>query len=401
VKVAYVSRAYPGVVEAFYAARAGLAGEPSHTQCAAFEEFAFGWAGAWGPALAPFGHTLREFWLDLEPQHLAWAREHGRPHGAETTEALLIDQVREFAPDVLWLDYPDPSLLRRLRAACASLAAAIGWVGSALPEGPLWREFDAVLSCDAESVAALERGGARAELLHHAFQERVLARLFERPPSMTAVFVGQFDPGAPSHAAREAVLETLLETHRIAVFSPPIRRPDLLETAARRTAWEVASGLKRAGVPESTLGSLPGLGSAARWPGPPRGALPPRLAAAIEPARFGLAMYQTLRDSRLALNVQGVRRTHPASNMRLFEATGVGTCLVTDDAGAIAELFVPGREVVTFDSAGDCVEKVGWLLDHEPECSAIARAGHARCLAEHTFTHRAARLDEILRGVAG
>lgn len=396
-KVAYVSRAYPGAVAAFYAARPGLANESSAAQRAAFEDHAFGWAGAWGPALAPLGHELREFWLDLEPAHRAWARESGRSE--QGVDELLIDQVGEFEPNVLWLDIPDLELLKRVREACPSLRAAVGWVGSALPEGPLWREFDLVLSCDAASVETLEQGGAKAALLHHAFQERVLKKLGESAVNLDAVFIGQFDPGAPSHAAREDLLEALLAVHRVVVFSPPIERPNLVEAAARRAAWEVASGLKRAGVPEATLSPVPGVGRAARWPGPPRGALPPRLASAIEPPRFGLDMYETLRDARVTLNVQGVHRTRPASNMRLFEGTGVGTCVLTDDAGGIAELFEPGREVVTFESAEECIEKVGWLLEHESERAGIAKAGQARCLAEHTFSHRAPRLAEILRAL--
>jgi len=400
VRIAYVARAYPGVVEAFYAAHPGLERESASAQGAAFAHDAFGWAGAWGPPLAALGCELREFWLDLEPAHRAWGRERGRAAEA-SAEDLLVEQLHEFRPDVLWLDHADDDLLGRIRESCPSLRATLGWVGSALPDRAIWREFDCVLSCDAASVAALERGGAHATLLHHAFQERVLAMLGEAPPSLDAVFVGQFDPGAPSHAAREQVLESLLASRAVGIFSPPIRRPGGIETLAKRAAWEVAAGLRRAGVSEETLRPVPGLGRAAAWPGPPRGELPPRLAAAIQPARYGLAMYRTLREARVTLNVQGVRRTHAASNMRLFEATGAGSCLVTDDAGSIAGLFTPGREVVTFDSAAECVEKVDWLLAHEAERAAIARAGHARCLAEHTYAHRAPRLMEIVRGVLG
>jgi spore maturation protein CgeB len=83
--------------------------------------------------------------------------------------------------------------------------------------------------------------------------------------------------------------------------------------------------------------------------------------------------------------------------MRLFEATGVGACLLTDAADNLHELFEPGREVATFRDAAECRARIRELLADEPVREAIARAGQARCLAQHTFRHRAPRLDQLLR----
>ncbi len=398
-KIAYVSRAYPGVVEAFYAANPGLEGERSASQLAAFQAHAFGWAGAWGPALAPLGVELQEFWLDLLPQHRAWTHERGAAEARSPGVETVLAMVREFSPDAIWLDHPDAALLARLRAACPGLRVALGWVGSALPESSLWRELDLVLSCDAASVETLKQNGAKAALLHHAFQASVLERLGGAREKFEAAFVGQFDPGAPVHAAREAVLEALLERHPVAVFSPMARRPGALEIAAKRAVWGAAAALRRAGVPAAAMRPVPGLGRAAGWPGPPRGGLPPRLAAAIRPARYGLELYGTLRDARVSLNFQGSDRKREASNMRMFEATGVGSCLLADAAPAISSLFEPVKEIVTFENAREAIERLTWLLSHERDRAAIAAASQRRCLAEHTFAHRAPRLVELLRGV--
>ena len=46
-----------------------------------------------------------------------------------------------------------------------------------------------------------------------------------------------------------------------------------------------------------------------------------------------------------------------ANNMRLYEATGVGSLLVTDAKQNLAELFEPGREVVTYRDADELVEQ--------------------------------------------
>ncbi|MDQ3755068.1 MAG: glycosyltransferase, partial [Acidobacteriota bacterium] len=86
-----------------------------------------------------------------------------------------------------------------------------------------------------------------------------------------------------------------------------------------------------------------------------------------------------------------------ASNMRLFEATGVGSCLLTDWRANISTLFEPDREVVTYRNAEECIEKATYLLDHESERQQIARAGQRRTLREHTYARWAAGFDEVVR----
>jgi spore maturation protein CgeB len=83
--------------------------------------------------------------------------------------------------------------------------------------------------------------------------------------------------------------------------------------------------------------------------------------------------------------------------MRMYEATGMGACLVTDWKSNLQELFEPEVEVVTYRSAAECVEKVDWLLAHPSEIVRIGEAGRRRTLRSHTYNHRAPLLDEIMR----
>jgi spore maturation protein CgeB len=82
--------------------------------------------------------------------------------------------------------------------------------------------------------------------------------------------------------------------------------------------------------------------------------------------------------------------------MRLFEATGMGACLLTDWKTDLQDIFEPDKEVVAYRSAEECVEKVNYLLHHEKERQAIAAAGQRRTLRDHTFAQRALQLDELI-----
>ena len=111
---------------------------------------------------------------------------------------------------------------------------------------------------------------------------------------------------------------------------------------------------------------------------------------------WGIEMFRVLYESRLALNRHIGVAAEFANNMRLYEATGVGTLLVTDEKHNLGELFEPGREVVTYAGEDELVEKVTHYLEHEEERRAIARAGQERTLRDHTYRRRMEELLAIL-----
>src|SRR5688500_20005103 len=87
--------------------------------------------------------------------------------------------------------------------------------------------------------------------------------------------------------------------------------------------------------------------------------------------------------------------------MRLYEATGVGTMLLTDWKKNLPELFEPGVEVVAYRSTAECVELVEDYLARDEEREAIAKAGQKRTLCEHSYYHRMHELTDILNRYLG
>jgi spore maturation protein CgeB len=83
-------------------------------------------------------------------------------------------------------------------------------------------------------------------------------------------------------------------------------------------------------------------------------------------------------------------------NCRLFEATGCGAFVLTENRQAVRDFFEPGREVATFDSRADLLEKVSHYLAHPEEREAIAGAGCRRAHGEHTYEVRLRRLLGIV-----
>ncbi|UAJ71506.1 glycosyltransferase family 1 protein [Synechocystis sp. PCC 7339] len=123
----------------------------------------------------------------------------------------------------------------------------------------------------------------------------------------------------------------------------------------------------------------------------------PSIVSRTHPAVYGLSMYQQLANSKVTFNNHINISSQSASNMRLFEATGVGACLVTDWKSNLTELFEPDFEIVTYRNVDECIEKVKWLLENNEACQGIAKAGQQRTLKDHTFAQRAIQLDKIIR----
>ena len=83
--------------------------------------------------------------------------------------------------------------------------------------------------------------------------------------------------------------------------------------------------------------------------------------------------------------------------MRLFEATGVGTCLLSDTRENMPDLFEVDKEVVTYSTIDEAVEKVNYLLENEDVRKEIASAGQRRTLKDHTIFNRYQQIDEVIR----
>jgi hypothetical protein len=372
---------YKTYLEQFYARSPGLAAAPYAVQHAALIDDCFGSSDFWTGALSRVGYETCDLVINAEPLQRAWAAERGAAFdGAGWLFGIAEAQVRDFRPDVLIVaDYSTvtAAFLRRLRDACPSLRLVLGWCGAPYDDGAVFGECDVVLSCVPELVAHFREAGRRSRHVNHAFEPRVLEKLGAHPaPAADFVFIGSLVKSERFHLGREKLLARLVEETGLQIWSevgPPHPPPaSRLRRAAR---------LLRGGAARPT----------------PHSPVDARIARRARPPLFGLDMFRQLRAGRVALNTHIDVSTHSASNMRLFEATGVGACLLTDSKENLRELFEPDAEVVAYRDAGECVEKVKYLLAHEPMRRDVAAAGQRRTLRDHTFASRAALIDDIIR----
>ena len=101
-------------------------------------------------------------------------------------------------------------------------------------------------------------------------------------------------------------------------------------------------------------------------------------------------------SARAVLNIsrESMARYGFSPATRVFEAAGAGACLITDAWEGVELFLEPGAEVLVAGSAEEVVEHLRAIGPEEAR--AIGERARQRMLAEHTYAHRARRVEEAL-----
>jgi hypothetical protein len=295
---------------------------------------------------------------DCLPMQRRWAEEKNIPFDEDDWRySITLAQVMSFKPDIVYIGsmfnyYGD--YLGRLKEHCRRI---VGWIGCPIPRNTSLAHFSLILSSHPGFVDNFRRLGVRSEVLPAAFDPDVLERLsVDTPADVPFSFVGSV---SMAHTERYRILEQLVK------FTP-------LEI------W--GNGV----VPRSWKDSLRNLMR--------HGSLTSPLVSRFRAEAYGLEMYSLLKRSKITFNSHIDVAGDLCGNMRMYEATGVGTLLLTDNKKNLRQLFNPGVEVVAYDSVEDAIQKARYYLEHEDERLRIAASGQQRTLKSYSMADNINRM---------
>lgn len=95
--------------------------------------------------------------------------------------------------------------------------------------------------------------------------------------------------------------------------------------------------------------------------------------------------------SRIALNHHFIN-DGTGVNPRLFDIAGSGTFQLVDRREYLGRMFTPGKEIETYSSVDELVEKVLHYSGQPRRTAEIGRAAGQRAREEHTYRHRLRRI---------
>ncbi|MGL5871921.1 MAG: CgeB family protein [Xenococcaceae cyanobacterium] len=375
-------------------------------QYQAMVEDCFGWADFWTRAFGKLGYEVWEPVSNARWMQKAWARENNISFREKNwLEDITIAQVKYFQPDLLFVDDYETftcDLIRYLRQECPSIKLVLGWCGAPYINNSVFRAYDITLSNIRELVNKLQEQGHKAEYIKHAFEPLILEKInTQQEQTVDFSFLGSIFKTSSAHLQRELFIKKLVQKTNLQIWS------DLSSSSAnqikilglRQLTYDLIKLVSKLPFATSILSGIPKIHYYVDRKERPSLAdhVDPEIVSATHPPLYGLSMFQQLHNSKVTFNNHINVSSKSASNMRLYEATGVGTCLLTDWKENLNEIFEPDREVVTYRCPEECIEKVRWLLEHPQERKAIAQAGQVRTLKDHTFDRRAIELDALIK----
>ena len=355
--IQFVTTFYPEFLRELYKQQPKLSNADYEDQLAGILDTRFSSLDALCRELKALGCSTDLVIVNADDLQARWSHRHGTSLSGNIhnqRRQILAAQVREFRPDVLYVFEWSPLGDAFLAEIKQSVRLLVGQIASPLRPERTYEAYDLMVSSWPPIVDYFLGEGTPATYLKLAFDHKILDRLPTAPPEYDVTFVGGF---APSHPNRVPWLERLLENVDIDIFG---------------YGWEKA--------PESSP-----------------------IRRHLRGPAWGWRMYEVLQRSRITLNlhavndVRGVAATNFANNLRLYEATGAGACLLTDAKDNLSEMFIPGKEVLAFENEADCVEKIRYYLEHEDERRAVAQAGQERTLRDHDYQVRAGELLDVLQ----
>ncbi len=112
---------------------------------------------------------------------------------------------------------------------------------------------------------------------------------------------------------------------------------------------------------------------------------------------FGPQMTRIFNAARIVLNVHDDTDMGFKPNMRIFEAAGCRSLVLTDNAFGLGNLFRPGEEILCYSDMADLLNIAGRYIASSADGSTIATKAYQRAHSDHTYDQR---LRLLIRAVA-
>lgn len=368
-RIAVFDTYYARFMADLYRRNARLRSASSEVQTEALLAAAFGTSDFYSRHLKALGWEAEDIIGNSVPLQSAWARENSEPFSAWAMKLphrtfrlpvigpklaalpglmeVAVARIRAMQPDVLYvqdLSFFTPDALKDIKK---HVRTVVGQIACPLPPEQFLAGYDLILTSFPHFVPRFQAMGIKSEYFRIGFDTRVLEILGKVEQDVPVSFVGGI---SRHHGKAIPLLEKLADETPIQFFGYGAKTLPKTSPIRKKHNGEV----------------------------------------------WGPQMYRALARSRITVNRHINVAENNANNMRLYEATGVGALLITDQKDNLGELFEVGKEVVAYSSPEECVDLINYYVAHPQEAAAIAAAGQQRTLRDHTYRSRMAELSEIL-----
>jgi hypothetical protein len=358
------------------------------------------WSDYFQKHFTKLGIEAFEIVHNAKPLQEAWALENNIKPGSD----IVLAQLQKIQPDIIFFQDSisfNTAYYKMIKAELPALKLMFGHCCSPFSRDNLegFKEMNFMLACSPGFAKIFEKNNIPSFEFLHAFEPAVLNELENNPyPETDIIFTGSFVKTTNTlfHDGRLKLVEKIIENKLPITIYGNVDYDTVFLSFSKQVAYLIAKFFKKFGFDNLNKKIKVLSKSAMLNELPRRGKFRKEFLQAIKPPLYGIEMLKATSKAKIALNVHGGIAGEYAANMRMFEVTGAGSLLFTDDKKNINTIFEPDNEIVTYKNMDECISKLKWLLDNPDVCKSIAKAGKARTLKDHTIEKRVSQLHEII-----
>lgn len=253
---------------------------------------------------------------------------------------ILLAQIKQFKPDILWMMFLSDYFGLFVQSALQYCKKVILWLGSPIIKKIDTSGFSVLLTENPNTLKSVQNQFEKVIVTKPGFDSVILEKLGQVEKKHKLVFIGQV---TRAHHRRVEILAYLVKNGidikifgitggMRSLYKMSVLRHSLSHIIKRRDISKGVRSFKNAFVKSDYEKNLSFIENSYQYP------------------VFGIDYYRTLAESNISLNIHIDCSGEYSGNMRMFETTGVGSCLLTDDKVNNEELFQTGKEILIFDS---------------------------------------------------
>lgn len=313
------------------------------------------------------GHQSEIIIANCEPLQKKWAEENDIHYSEDNwMKEIAFAQIRKFQPDVFYLEYVFEffgDFLTEVKPYCRFIAS---WISSPLNENISYNGLDLIFSSTPDFVESFKRKGFQTEYMHPAFDVRILDKIGKHEKDIPLSFVGGW---SEVHVKRKIALKELVQKTPIQLWGYNYRK------SYSKRSFDFYRNIVSP-INKEILNVYNG-------------------------EAWGLKMYDIIQRSLITYNIHESLLKGYVGNMRMFEASGVGTMILNDEGKNLEELFVPGKEIETYASVPEAIEKINYYLANPQKAVEIGKNAQVRTVKDYNYDKYIEKLMGELKKYSG
>lgn len=378
-------RLYPDALDYFYQENPDVITLPYAEHYNRFITWHLGWPTDMAHYLNQYHFSCHFITVNDQILQKKWLQEYAINKTLYSEQAIILEQVNHYKPEILWLsalfDYFG-NFVQELKQYTKKI---ITWIGSPFVDYTDTTGLDILLTENPLTLINQHNDFNNVIVTSPGFDPSIITLLKNVKKQYLISFIGSI---TPAHKERLNLLTFLLE-HNITIQLFSRIEHELTISTSTRLLWLTKNLIKH---PIATLPTTFKTIQSIYQKQQIIAQLSTIKKLSHKPV-FGLTMYKTLAASYATINPHIDCAQGYGNNMRMIEAAGSGTCLITNAANNGS--LIPNKECITYQNKNELLAIIQNLAEQPALLTKIGHNAQQKILNYHTIANMYASIASV------